>query len=432
MILLQKKINIKIKPIAQLTPSKMSASVDELRATVGTWKSMANVNLVKPNSRRSLHQSTLQLNRASTIMMQERTDNILSSTAPLQPTEPMMMINTRLNQPPVAMPPPVLATAANLKAFLVPVAFATQECLHVRTLMSSDGESATSLIGHIKMAAPRQIVDMNPSYFVNNVLAVNILTSKRWSSCSTNQQFAKEIRHGLNSSQQNIDTSTYAETKQLSIDMNQVYLFARQSYQKQPESKYFLLPELMSHTIRSHDVIGADENNQLGGSAATDISPIRAVAHWLCDLDVTKVRIDLEFLEDLIQQQQHEDTQRLKPSDIENVKLVLQVNGKVLTQQSKPAATWSPVSSQLTWSFNNMAELIDMATTVSGISSCLAKMDLDDGPSTPSDVSLQFSINGKTLSGTKLLLPNPSAGYKIVRQKCEVKTGTFKCEPPRL
>lgn len=56
-----KKINIKIKPIAQVTPSKISASVDELRATVETWKSMANINLVKPNSRRNHHLSTLQL-----------------------------------------------------------------------------------------------------------------------------------------------------------------------------------------------------------------------------------------------------------------------------------------------------------------------------------------------------------------------------------
>jgi hypothetical protein len=53
-----KKIkNIRIKPAAQVTPGKIGAPVDELKAVVSSWKSMGNINLVKPNSRRSQYQA---------------------------------------------------------------------------------------------------------------------------------------------------------------------------------------------------------------------------------------------------------------------------------------------------------------------------------------------------------------------------------------
>ena len=57
-----KKINIQIKPISQLTPNSVSASVDELRATVDTWKSLANIPLNKTNSRRHHRSSVLLAN----------------------------------------------------------------------------------------------------------------------------------------------------------------------------------------------------------------------------------------------------------------------------------------------------------------------------------------------------------------------------------
>ena len=47
------RIDIKIKPATHMTPNTAQASMDQLKATVGTWNSAGTLNLFKTNSRRS-------------------------------------------------------------------------------------------------------------------------------------------------------------------------------------------------------------------------------------------------------------------------------------------------------------------------------------------------------------------------------------------
>lgn len=477
-----KKINIKIKPIAQLTPGKISASVDELRATVGTWKSMGNVNLTKPNSRRSVHQSTMLLHKMplDTASVPPAIQAEFGShdfmPPPLNQVPKAPLSPPALNQPPIfaplastpngeletspfdvgnlvplmmpsgeAAPPTAPQSIAPLrqqqqqqqfvsqpprKQPYQPVAFATQECLNVRTSMSPEGGISTSLVGHIKMALPRSIIEVDPDYFTNNELLVQLASSMRWSSVRVDNEFVRLLREEQDPSE------NHEFLKIMSLNMRAAYEFVRQRFNKQPGSNYFLLPELASYTIRSRDEPAKEGSafyspeqpfdDQIPPTGRRHISPIRVVTHWLCDLSVTKVRVDIEFLEDSV----GELTSRIEPEDISNLKLSMQVNGNVVSQQSKPEATWSPIDSRLTWSFSSLRELIG----ANKVSSCLAKLTLADGPSTPSATSIQFAISGKTISGTRLdlLESHSSSGlaYKLARQKQEVRTGTFECEPP--
>lgn len=494
-----KKITIKIKPIAQVTPNKISASVDELRATVGTWKSLANINLVKPNSRR-------HNNINNHINQNNHNQN------PHNHNDPHQQHNQ--NSP--------ISESAKL-----PVAFAIQECLNAKlqkgdnrasimeTLsssvsngmnISSNGEIAhnptdgmakikqntnlnqLSLIGHLKMAVHPQLASM-PSPMLDRYLDVELVSSIPWDHIRLNQQFVSVSEPTNNNNPYNDGSSsdgtttpvnTYPLTlnplkaqptinlfnnqqtnepiqpfvssisssttnhnpisKKLSINMNTVQSYVKQQYQKQPNQKYFLVPELLEYVIGSQHK--QDDNNDLQNNSEFDhkqlssssssssnihlglgtqngsarVCPLQAQAHWLCDLSVTKVRFDIQFLENSVD--------HLSTNDIQNLKISFNVDGGVTSCQSKPEANWDAINSKLTWSSASLNELIQKSTT-GGLISCLAKFYLSDGPSSPSDVNIEFSIAGKTLTGTKVILNG--SNFRIAKQKYEVRTGAFKC-----
>lgn len=467
-----KKINIKIKPVAQLTPSKISASVDELRATVGTWKSMANINLVKPNSRRSHHQSTLQLDKINSlaqINQQYATNNYdQTPTIPITAAAAGITTNTTTTIPPTTSTPIIqndsllTDTLKTNDDFNLPVAFAIQECLNVRTTMPSGGGGSTNLNGRVKMAVPKSITSMgyNLSKY-GSELEVNIVHLKEWNTIRLNDQFVRELKPTDSEEQTNIDNypkingynrldddwitkptsinnnlsnnDNHNYNTRLLIDMKAVYDYVMKLEQNQTQKSYYLIPELLNYTIRSHE----PPSDQILREPSVPeqslaVAPINPMVHWLCDLNITKICIYLQFLHD-------PSHSHLKPEHIKDIKLSMQVNGGVLLQQSKPEATWSPIDSRLTWSFSSLAELLTQSPDgrpqdeqqQQQLTTLMARFDLSDGPSTPSDVNIQFSLQDRTLSGTEIILESEK-NFRISRQKMEVKTGIFRCEPPCL
>lgn len=431
-----KKINIKINPVAPITPSKISASVDELRATVGTWKSLANVNLIKPNSRRH-HQSTVQLNNIANhdhqanLMVSFGTSAILPDNL-VYPNEETSNINhsnhdqrysLHLNgsSSSAAILSPGLPSKLNrilsnadkeISDGKLPVAFALQECLNASLLKSLEGYGSANLIGRLKIAVPPQI---NEAELLDQDLEVTLVTSIPWDRVNLNRDYVREIDN-QDLSQPFVQNDS---TKRLLIDMKAIQAHTKKQYQRQPNFKYYLLPELLNYNIRSRDQ--HEPISDMSVSSLLRVTPVHAVSHWLCDLNITKVRVNVQFFQDAL------SNHGMTTDDIKNLKFRMCLSGGVVSYQSKPEANWNPLNSELTWSFTSLTELIQKST-LNGVTSCLARFDLNDGPSTPSDVSLQFSIADKTVSGSHLIL-NSTKSYRLVKQKYNVKTGAFRCQP---
>lgn len=447
-----KKITIKIKPIAQVTPSKISASVDELRATVGTWKSLANINLVKPNSRRH-HQSTVQLSSKLPVAfaIQECLNGKLYKLMPPSNSSQTLMGNNNNNI--------MLSNGSNSSY--------------------NTNNTEISLIGHLKMAVPPKLATMEPGS-VERFLEFELISSIPWDIVRLNENFMKEKNIEQNNNNNNNNRNSFMNplkpvnlpfaassassssslstlssspanlTKRFIIDMESIQAYVKLQYQKQPNSKYYLIPELLKYQIGSqnnqhndqhqHQFTSFNLNDTLSSSMLTPVmsavaaatnphrlnSPINVLAHWLCDLTITKVRIDIQFIENIIL----DNSLCLFHDDIKNLKISLNVNGGVTSYQSKPEANWNALDSKLTWSFSNLNELISKATS-NGMTSCLARLNLNDGPSMPSDVNIEFSIIDKTLTGTQIILNNETSNnYRIVKQKYEVRTGLFEFKSP--
>lgn len=383
---LSKKINIKIKPSA----SKISASVDELRATVETWK--PNIKLVKPNSRRH-HQSTVQLQVPVAIAVQEcLNSNHLNNWSCLKPS---------------ALNDTVITN--DKSTHQLPVAIAIQECLNAN-IKNSTADSSSNIIGYVKLAVPPKIITMNPADLEDR-LEITLVSSISYDKIKLRDEFVIEINDVKDSIEPFFPSNS---TTRLSINMREIQAYVQKQSITQQNAKYYTLPELVKYSI-------SPQNKNRSNSC---INPLNVVSHWLCDLSITKVRVDIQLIEDALVEL------GITTNDIRNLKISMQVNGGVNSYQSKPEASWNLVDSRLTWFFTNMTELVQKST-LNNVTSCLARFDLNDGPTKPSEVTLQFSIVGKTISGSHIIL-NSTNNHQLAVQKFEVRSGIFKCHPSCL
>lgn len=352
-----KKINIRIKPVAQMTPSKISASVEELRATVGTWKSLANVNLAKPKSRRH-HQSTAFIPSDDPYVALGNGHQQLA----LNNNNNNIEINNHVNY------------------VKLPVAFAIQECLNAKLT----DESSSMIVGRLKMAVPPSILGLDPSRLEPN-LVIFFSSRRNCDKAVFNEQFIHKL-----------------DENRLNINMLEIQSYARESMaacDPQSEPTHILLPELMKYITTT-------------SKEPKSLCPLFATGHWLCDPDITKVRVDLGINQELL------DEIKLSTTEISNLRISIAVSGGVVSHQSKPEASWNPHDSRLTWSFANLAEL-------NGQASCMARFNLTYGPSRISEIELQFTVPGKTITGSQVTLE--PGNFKLARCKFEVRTGSFKC-----
>lgn len=486
-----KKINIKIKPIAQVTPSKISASVDELRATVETWKSMASINLVKPNSRRHHHMSTAQLdnidraldinNRSSvfepsvssstllpdiskallnpnasngstlasygfpkSLSQSTNTQNnisLSSSTYGILPTskgnqfldylspdkpaehQPELLPAVDLVQtlshkitPPILKSPPLnhfaVADRPEFVATKIPLAFAIQESISARLVARPiDQEpSILSMVlsGRLKMAVPRSFINLVSSIRPESI-KLELMSSLKLEKVNCNQNLCHELYD--DSDQRNKPNSLNSRKIQINLD-NVLEEVRSQQNQRASGPNYFLLPDLIRYTTSL-------EESQDPLKETKFISPLIMYQNLICSENAIKFRLDLKINPAL----------ELEPRQVTNIKIVLPINGRVLSFESKPAAAWDSFGSKLIWSFKSLDDLIKQSQEPTSQGLCLARFTLDKKQPCFESLKIHFTLPGRTISGVRVLLTKLDH-YHICKQKLETRSSNFECEIP--
>lgn len=470
-----KKIQIRIKPAGQVNSNKITGSVDELRATVESWKSLANLNLTKPNSRRSYHQSTVQLNNMDKFLdTQSILDGLIEAATPAPAPAPIPIPIPNSNLPLIstnnnynnnhnnhnlitqnfqAIPPLENLIIAPKPIEILPVAFAIQECLDVKmetqnfsnfiinenennnniNFHNQSSNALTYLKGCIRMAVPPRILDMilNQSQdilmvsFKSDLLINRIWINNRFAQqnsnnkSSNNNHLMKNSNHIKNTNNNHNHLSSISminnNTDQceiyLAINIDSIRSHFQNRYKEHSSAKYFILPELLRYEIESQKLTTTMQ-------ATSCHSPILGHCHWKSDLNnVTKVRIDIEILQENMMKCS------LKNDMIMDFKIILNLRGNMTTYQSKPETTiWDRKNSRLIWTFVNLSEFIDRTNMVNGSLSCVAQLE---SSIEVSDVAISFCIKGRTLSGANIVLDDPT-NFKLSMVKSEVRTGNFK------
>ncbi|CAG9855097.1 unnamed protein product [Phyllotreta striolata] len=110
------------------------------------------------------------------------------------------------------------------------------------------------------------------------------------------------------------------------------------------------------------------------------------------------------------------------PTPLLNVTVAVPVPGIVKNMQTKPTAQWPTENNRIVWKFTELSQHSENH----GVGSVAARYDLESGPGTPQTVLTQFNCEGTTLSGIDFQLAGP--GYRLSLVKRRFVSGKYICD----
>ncbi|XP_020717633.1 F-BAR domain only protein 2 isoform X4 [Ceratitis capitata] len=140
--------------------------------------------------------------------------------------------------------------------------------------------------------------------------------------------------------------------------------------------------------------------------------PFQLVSYWKCEPTFTALKIDYKY----------NNHAMASASPLLNVTLSVPVNGSVRNVQSKPHSAWLGESNRLVWNFTDISQ----NSQDGGVGTLRARLELNEGPSVPALLSTQFNCEGTTLSGIEFELQG--SGYRLSLVKRRFVSGKYVCE----
>ncbi|KAK0170406.1 hypothetical protein PV328_010974 [Microctonus aethiopoides] len=110
------------------------------------------------------------------------------------------------------------------------------------------------------------------------------------------------------------------------------------------------------------------------------------------------------------------------PSPLLNLHVAAPIDGGFKTLHSKPSAQWLPDTNRLLWKFTELSQHSES----SGVGSLKARVELDRGPGSQGTIFTQFNCEGTTLSGVEFELVGP--GYRLSLVKRKFVSGKYICD----
>ncbi|XP_055852327.1 F-BAR domain only protein 2 isoform X3 [Episyrphus balteatus] len=183
----------------------------------------------------------------------------------------------------------------------------------------------------------------------------------------------------------------------LEFNMTALTAKLRRQSEQSPSAAYFNV-EILKYQVRSKP----------GASSC----PFQLVSYWKCEPTYTALKIDYKY----------NNHAMAVATPLLNVTLSVPVNGSVRNVQSKPHSAWLGESNRLVWNFTDISQ----NSQGGGVGTLRARLELNDGPSTPNTMTTQFNCEGTTLSGIEFeLIGN---GYRQSLVKRRFVSGKYICE----
>lgn len=186
----------------------------------------------------------------------------------------------------------------------------------------------------------------------------------------------------------------------LEFNMPALTLLLRRQSEQNPTASYFNV-DILKYTVKS--------------KTGAQSCPFQLVSYWKCEPTHTDIKIDYKY----------NNHSMASPSPLLNVSISVPVDGGVKNVQSKPHSAWWEhflkkflsifliidfrlgESNKLVWNFTDISQHSDNG----GIDTLRARLEIANGPSTPSILTTQFNCEGTTLSGIDFELTG--TGYRI-------------------
>ncbi|KAH8295152.1 hypothetical protein KR018_008008 [Drosophila ironensis] len=183
----------------------------------------------------------------------------------------------------------------------------------------------------------------------------------------------------------------------LEFNMGALTALLRRQAENNPTASYFNV-DILKYQVRTKP----------GASSC----PFQLVSYWKCEPTYTALKVDYKY----------NNHAMANASPLLNVTLSVPVNGSVRNVQSKPHSAWLGESNRLVWNFTDISQ----NSQDGGVGTLRARLELNDGPSTPALLVTQFNCEGTTLSGIEFELQG--SGYRLSLVKRRFVSGKYVCE----
>ncbi|XP_059420068.1 SH3-containing GRB2-like protein 3-interacting protein 1 [Carassius carassius] len=139
-------------------------------------------------------------------------------------------------------------------------------------------------------------------------------------------------------------------------------------------------------------------------------TPLNLAVSWRGDANSTDLRIDYKYNLEAMP----------TPTPLTNIHFMAAVDGGVNKLQAMlPPATWNPETQKIAWKIPELSQRSENG----GVGALLARFQLAEGPSRPSQLAVQFTSEGSTLSGCDFQLVGP--GYRLSLVKKRFSAGKY-------
>ncbi|XP_076600976.1 SH3-containing GRB2-like protein 3-interacting protein 1 [Chaetodon auriga] len=176
------------------------------------------------------------------------------------------------------------------------------------------------------------------------------------------------------------------------------------------------MPNLMSHLKKVAEqkpqatYYNVDMIKYQVSAAGIQSTPLNLAVSWRGDATNTDLRIDYKYNMEAM----------AAPMPLHNIHFLVPVDGGIAKVQAMiPAATWNPEQQTIQWKIPSLSHRSENG----GVGALLGRFQMTEGPCRPSQLAVQFTSEGSTLSGCDIQLVG--TGYRLSLVKKRFAAGKY-------
>uniref|UniRef100_A0A3P8ZHK8 MHD domain-containing protein n=1 Tax=Esox lucius TaxID=8010 RepID=A0A3P8ZHK8_ESOLU len=189
-------------------------------------------------------------------------------------------------------------------------------------------------------------------------------------------------------------TTSNVDTKEFWVNMPNLMCHLRRVADQKPQATYYNV-DMIKYQVAAEGI---------------QSTPLNLAVSWRGDANSTDLRIDYKY-----------NTEAMAaPSPLHNIHFLVSVDGGVARVQNMiPTAHWNPEQQKILWKIQNLSQRSENG----GVGALLGRFQLTEGPSRPSQLAVQFTSEGSTLSGCDIQLVR--SGYRLSLVKKRFAAGKY-------
>ncbi|XP_029309894.1 SH3-containing GRB2-like protein 3-interacting protein 1 [Cottoperca gobio] len=189
-------------------------------------------------------------------------------------------------------------------------------------------------------------------------------------------------------------TTDGVDTKEFWVNMPNLMSHLKKVAEQKPQATYYNV-DMIKYQVSAEGI---------------QSSPLNLAVSWRGDATNTDLRIDYKY-----------NTEAMAaPVPLHNIQFLVPVDGGIAKLQAMiPPATWNPEQQTIQWKIPSLSHRSENG----GVGALLGRFQMTEGPCKPSQLEVQFSSEGCTLSGCDIQLVG--TGYRLSLIKKRFAAGKY-------